>query len=129
MGTVSLEQLVIDDDLYGHLHRHMQGMVVSEETLATEGIADVGPGQGFLMKGHTLAHFREEHYCSALASRLNAPAWAAGGGRDVVNRAGERVREILAAPVESHLSAAQLREIAEPSARAEKALLNLKARI
>ena len=129
VGTVSLEQLVIDDDLYGHLNRHIDGMVVSEETLAAEVIADVGPGRTFLMEKHTLAHFREEHYFSPLASRQNAPAWEAGGERDVVDRAAERVREILAAPTESHLSAEQLREIGELSDRAEEALRNLETKV
>ena len=129
VGTVSLEQLAIDDDLYGHLNRHIDGMVVSEETLAAEVIADVGPGRTFLMEKHTLAHFREEHYFSPLASRQNAPAWEAGGERDVVDRAAERVREILAAPTESHLSAEQLREIGELSDRAEEALRNLETKV
>jgi len=129
VGTVSLEQLVIDDDLYGHLHRHVQGLAVSEETLAAKVIDDVGPGQSYLMEDHTLAHFRTEHYSSPLASRLNAPAWEAAGARDVVDRAAERVREILAAPVESHLPEEQVRQISELSARAEEELRNLEPRI
>ena len=129
VGTVSLEQLVIDDDLYGHVHRHLQGLVVSEETLAAEVIARVGPGQTFLMDDHTLAHFRDEHYSSPLASRINAPAWEAAGERDVVDRAAARVREILAAPEESHLSDDQVREIGALSNRAEEALRNLDVRI
>ena len=129
MGTVSLEQLVIDDDMFGHLNRHAQGVVVSEETLADEVIADVGPGQAFLTEDHTLAHFRQEHYSSPLASRLNAPAWEAAGGRDVVDRAAARVREILAAPAVSHLSEEQTRELGKLSSRAGEALQGLEARI
>jgi len=129
VGTVSLEQLVIDDDLYGHLHRHVQGLAVSEETLAAKVIGDVGPGRSYLMEDHTLAHFRAEHYSSPLASRLNAPAWEAAGARDVVDRAAERVREILAAPVEPYLSEEQVRQIGELSARAEEELRDLEPRI
>lgn len=129
VGTVSLEQLVIDDDMFGHLNRHAQGVVVSEETLADEVIADVGPGQAFLTEDHTLAHFRQEHYSSPLASRLNAPAWEAAGGRDVVDRAAARVREILAAPAVSHLSEEQTRELGKLSSRAGEALQGLEARI
>ena len=102
---------------------------MNQETLAAEVIAKVGPGQSFLMEDHTLRDFRQEHYSSPLANRLNAPAWEAAGKRDAVDRAAERVRDILAAPVESHLSEEQVREIGALSAGAEAALRNLEARI
>ena len=129
VGSVSLEQLVIDDDLYGHLHRHGQGIEVDEESLATEVIDAVGPGRAFLMEDHTLAHFRTEHYSSPLANRLNAPAWEAAGGADVVDRAAEKVRAILAQPMKSFLTEEQTREIDGLVDSAEEALRTLEVRI
>jgi len=129
VGSVSLEQLVIDDDLYGHLHRHGQGIEVDEESLAAGVIDAVGPGRAFLMEDHTLAHFRTEHYSSPLANRLNAPAWEAAGGVDVIDRAAERVRAILAQPAESFLTEEQTREIGDLVDSAEEALRSLEVRI
>jgi len=129
VGTVSLEQLVLDDDLYGHLHRHARGLEVSDESLAAELIASVGPGNSFLAEEHTLAHFRHEHYSSPLASRLNAPAWEADGAADAVARAADKVRAILAEPAEPLLDEQRTREVESLLAEAEESLRHLEVRI
>ncbi len=125
VGTVSLEQLVIDDDLYGNFYRHLRGIEVDEETLAAEVIATVGPGNTFLAEEHTLAHFRDEYYYSALANRQNSPTWEASGSKDVVERAFARVQKILAAPAQVFLSEDQSNEVKNILAKAEKALADL----
>lgn len=129
VGTVSLEQVVIDNDLYGHVFRHMRGLTVTEETLAADVIARVGPGADYIMDEHTLAHCRSEYYFSPLANRLNAPTWEAAGGRDAVERAHQLVSDTLARPAESFLSEAQAREVAHLLTRAEAALANLEVHI
>ncbi len=125
VGTVSLEQLVIDDDLYGHIFRHMQGITVNDDTLAADVIAEVGPGGDYVMHEHTLSHFRDEHYSSGLANRLNAPTWEAAGAKDAVERAADRVKSILAAPVQRFLSDEQSREVKRLLVRAEAELEEL----
>ena len=129
VGTVSLEQLVIDNDVYGHFFRHVRGMKIDEETLASDLIAKVGPGHAYLMEEHTLANFRDEYYYSPLANRLNAPAWEAAGAKDVVERAAEAVRDILAAPAQPCLTDEQSREVTDLLVRAEETLENLEVRI
>lgn len=129
VGTVSLEQLVLDDDLYGHLLRQARGLEVTEASLAGDVIAAVGPGRSFLAEEHTLEHFRAEHYSSSLASRLNAPAWEADGAADVIDRAADKVRAILATPAQTHLTDDQTREISQLVRRAEEALRHLDVRI
>jgi trimethylamine--corrinoid protein Co-methyltransferase len=125
VGTVSLEQIVIDNDVYGHFFRHVQGINVDEDSLAAEVIARVGPGNAFIMDDHTLAHFRSEYYYSPLANRLNAPTWEAAGAKDTLERAAEIVRDILSAPVQPFLSDGQSRELAVVLAKAEEALANI----
>jgi len=129
VGTVSLEQLVIDDDVFGHFFWHVQGMVIDEETLAADLIASVGPGNAYLMEEHTLAHFRNEYYYSPLANRLNAPAWEAAGAKDVVERAAGVVQNILAAPAEPCLREEQSREVMSLLAKAEESLEDLEVRV
>jgi trimethylamine--corrinoid protein Co-methyltransferase len=125
VGTVSLEQIVIDNDVYGHFFRHVRGINVDEDSLAAEVIARVGPGNAFIMDDHTLAHFRSEYYYSPLANRLNAPTWEAAGAKDTLERAAEIVRDILSTPVEPFLSDGQSRELAALLAKAEEALANI----
>ena len=129
VGTVNLEQIVIDDDMFGHLFRHTRGITVDEDTLAAELIAKVGPGSTYLTEDHTLAHFRDEYYYSPLANRLHANAWEAAGAKDAVERAAEIVRGILAAPAQPLLADDQSREVADLLVRAEAALENLEVRI
>jgi trimethylamine--corrinoid protein Co-methyltransferase len=129
VGTVSLEQIVIDNDLYGHIFRHMRGLRVTEDTLAGDVMARVGPGRDYIMDEHTLAHFRDEYYFSPLANRLNAPTWEAAGGKDAVERAAQLVKDSLARPAKPFLSEAQSREVQRLLAQAEAALANLEMRI
>ncbi len=129
VGTVSLEQLAIDDDVYGHFFRHMRGIEVNEDTLAADVIARVGPANAYIMEEHTLAHFRREYYYSPLANRLNAPTWEATGARDAVERAADLVRDILAAPADPFLSDEQLREVRTLLAKAEEVLANIEVHV
>ena len=76
-----------------------------------------------------LTHFRQEHYSSPLASRLSAPAWEAAGSSSALDRAAERVQQILAGPIESHLSETQMRDLSQLAVEAEEALRHLEVRI
>ena len=117
VSTVSLEQVVIDDDVYGHMFRQARGLQVDDETLAADVIAAVGPGNSYIMEEHTLAHFRDEYYFSPLANRLSAPTWEAAGARNALDQAADRVRNILAAPPKVFLSEEQSREVKAVLAR------------
>ncbi len=129
VATVSLEQVVIDDDVYGHMFRQARGLQVDDETLAADVISTVGPGNSYIMEDHTLNHFRDEYYFSPLANRLSAPTWEAAGARDALDQAADKVRGILAAPPKVFLSDEQSREVKAVLARAEASLANLEVRV
>ena len=97
--TVSLEQLVIDDELTGMLRRFLEGIRVSSETIATDVIAQVGPGGDFLCQPHTLKYLRgREHWQPSLSNRKRYESWQREGGLSLVERAREKVNEILEGP-------------------------------
>jgi trimethylamine--corrinoid protein Co-methyltransferase len=129
VGTVSLEQVVIDNDVYGHFFRQARGLQVDEGSLAADVIAGVGPGNSYIMEDHTLTHFRGEYYYSPLANRLNAPTWEAAGAHDALDRAADIVRSILAAPPQQFLSDDQAREVKTLLDKAEKSLANLEVHV
>lgn len=91
----SLEQIVICDELINFVKRFMQGLEVSEETLALDIVDEVGPHGDFLGTKHTVEHFKEDWYPSLL-DRNNFEGWAAEGGNTLRQRARARVNEILA---------------------------------
>jgi trimethylamine--corrinoid protein Co-methyltransferase len=95
VGTASLEQLVIDDDIYERILRMCEGIRVDRDTLGLEVITSVGPQGHFLVEPHTLKYLRQEFRHSALATRLNPEAWVEAGGKDISERAAESVQAIL----------------------------------
>ena len=91
----SLEQIAICDELINFVKRFMQGLEVSEETLALDIVDEVGPHGDFLGTKHTVEHFKEDWYPNLL-DRNNFEGWAAEGGNTLRQRAQARVDEILA---------------------------------
>jgi trimethylamine--corrinoid protein Co-methyltransferase len=92
--TASYEMLVSMDEVVGTVKRFMEGVEVSEETLALDVIDRVGPGGHFLGEMHTLRHFRENWY-PKLYDRRNRAGWEDGGQLTLGDRARVRVQEIL----------------------------------
>jgi len=94
--TLSYEQYVIDDEICGMAHRARAGIEVSEETLAFDVIARVGPGGHFLADSHTVKHMRREFYFPTLADRSKRERWQQEDARDGRERAREKARVLLA---------------------------------
>ena len=120
VGTASLEQLVIDDDIYARILRMCGGIDVNPGTLALDAIKAVGPHHDFLAEPHTLEYLRREFSFSKLPQRLNAEAWIDWGAKDSPELAAERVKAILKEPSEPHLDAKVLAELSHIVALAEE---------
>lgn len=94
--TVSYEQLVIDDEIFGIIFRAVRGIDVNEEKLASEVIMKVAlESSNFLQQQHTLKHFRSEYYFPKLCDRSPRSRWQKMGAKNVVDAARERVKKIL----------------------------------
>jgi trimethylamine--corrinoid protein Co-methyltransferase len=93
--AVNLEKIVLDNELAGYVKRVMTGIEVNEETLAVDVIDEVGPGGTFLAHPHTRKWFRKEQYFPSLFDRRKYEDWVRHGRKDAVQRASERVQEIL----------------------------------
>jgi len=92
--TTSYQQLVVMDEVVGLVARFMEGIEVTEETMALEVIDQVGPGGNFLAEEHTLKHFRKNWF-PALLDRSNYSAWCENGRLSLGDRAAARARELL----------------------------------
>ncbi len=92
----SLEKLLIDNEICGMAMRLIQGISVSEESLAEGLISDLGPGGHFLNSRHTLKWFRKEQFMpSILIDRLTTSLWQEKGSKTTYQRAKEEVKRIL----------------------------------
>jgi trimethylamine--corrinoid protein Co-methyltransferase len=94
--TFSLEQLVIDEELLRAVGRYLRGIVVDDETLALESISTIGPRGAFMTTDHTLRHHRNELLVSDLICHEPREAWEEAGAPDLLKRAREKARRILA---------------------------------
>ncbi len=100
-GCESVEQIVMDCELWRNVLRACRGVMVDKDTLAFDAIARVGPGGYFMKDIHTLRHFKSEVLLPKIAMRPYPP-----GAREEPIREAARaeVRRILAghrpAPVE-----------------------------
>lgn len=93
--TMSLEKIVMDNELCGMVSRVLEGIDVSEDSLAIDDICKVGPSASHLGTGLTLKRFRSEHFIPALLDRRSRDSWLKDGGKDMQTRAREKTRAIL----------------------------------
>jgi trimethylamine---corrinoid protein Co-methyltransferase len=93
--TSSMEMLVMCDEIIRDVRFIMEGVEVSERTLAREAIHRAKPGGGFLADDHTLDNWRWAQWRPALIDRMRYDRWVEKGRKDMTTRANERARQIL----------------------------------
>jgi trimethylamine--corrinoid protein Co-methyltransferase len=87
---------VIDDDVAFIIGKTIEGFNVNDETLAIDLIKDVGQGPGtFLNKTHTRKNWKKEYFMPRVADRLSYQEWISTGKKNMIEKAKERMDEIL----------------------------------
>jgi trimethylamine--corrinoid protein Co-methyltransferase len=71
-GCESVEQIVMDCELWRNVVRAWKGVKVDESLLAFDAIARVGPGGYFMKDIHTLKHFKSEILLPGLAMKRSS---------------------------------------------------------
>ncbi len=105
--AISLQQMVIDNEITGMTRKLMAGFEISEETLALESIGRVGPRGNFLTDVYTLENCRKQSlYLPGLFSYHNYATWQ-NESKYLPQKAKETVESMLATheipPLESHV--------------------------
>jgi trimethylamine--corrinoid protein Co-methyltransferase len=93
--TFDYAKLVIDGEIALMLKRIARGLEFSEENLALDALAEVGPGGTFVETRHTLKRARTTALLPSIADRAPRHQWQAAGGLDSQARALQRARDIL----------------------------------
>jgi len=88
-SLVSPAFMVLVNEILHNVNQFMNGLPVTEETLAVDLIDRVGPGGHYMQEDHTMKHFRKVRY-SRLFERMVYDQWKEGGGE----RFEERLREL-----------------------------------
>jgi trimethylamine--corrinoid protein Co-methyltransferase len=92
----ALELLVIDDELCSIVKRGIEGINVDENSLAIDQIREIAhTGKAYLMLKHTAKNTRNQIFVPELMDRERREKWVRNGSKDIIQRAGEKVEEIL----------------------------------
>jgi len=92
--TFSFIQLVLCDEIVSWIKGFMKEFEVSDETLALDVTAAMGPDGQYLGTKHTKKHYRERWYPD-LFERTNYETWLKGEGKNLSERASEKIERIL----------------------------------
>ena len=116
--TFDLAQLVMDAEIARLVKRSLQGMPVTDETLAVDDIVGVGSFGDFLSLDATLRHMRD-HSQPRLLDRRVREDWTTAGASDLYERARAAASKILAEHVVPPLPAGVGAEVEAILRRAE----------
>lgn len=110
-----LESLILGDDLLGQVLRCVRGIEVTEDAVSLEVMRQVclGGAGHYLGHGQTLELMQTEYVYPALADRTSPKSWEEEGKPDLLVRASERKKQILAdsgAPLLAPSTDAAIRE-------------------
>ena len=120
-NTLSLEQLVIDDEIINYTKRMLEGITVTDEKISADLIMKVGPGGSFLAEPHTLQHFKEELWDAKLAHRFSShEEWEKKGALTIRQKAHEVVKNLLESHTPEPLDKAVEKEIWDIVKRADE---------
>jgi len=94
-STSSMELLVICDEIIRHTRFIVDGVEVSERTLAREAIGRARPGGGFFADDHTLENWKAAQWRPRVVDRQRYSNWQKRGSKDMAARANDWARRIL----------------------------------
>ena len=92
----SPELAVMEDDVAGWIGGVLEGPIFDDETLAIDLINEVGPIPGhYMAQAHTRKWWDKEDAFPQVADTESYASWITTGKRDMLDRAKEKVAEIL----------------------------------
>jgi len=106
LGT-SFEGYVIDNDMLGAINRTIRGIEVNADSLSIEAMREVcieGPVH-YLGHDQTLRLMERDYVYPEVGDRLSPKDWKEKGSTDILERARDKVAEILGGDRPAHISA------------------------
>jgi len=94
--TASFEKLIIDAEMLQMMAEYLRPIEVSDDELAVDAIAEVGPGGHHFGTSHTLERYESAFYEPILSNRQNFEAWQESGSPDSTSRANAIWKQLLA---------------------------------
>lgn len=109
--TASFEKLILDAEMLQQIAEVLTPLVVNDEELGLDAIAEVGPGGHFFGTAHTLARFETAFYQPMLSDWRNFETWQEDGARTATERANRIWKQLLAEYVPPSLDPGRTEEL------------------
>jgi trimethylamine--corrinoid protein Co-methyltransferase len=93
--TGSLDMIIILNEIIDQVRRLYRGIPVNEDTLALDVIREVGSDGNFLVHRHTLEHLQSTQWRPKLINRTGYEKWEASGRSGLLQRAQQKLQQIL----------------------------------
>ena len=94
--VASFEKTIVDAEMLQMMGEFLQPIEVTEDTLALDAIAEVGPGGHFFGAAHTLARYENAFYAPMLSDWRNFETWREAGAKDAAQRANGIWKQLVA---------------------------------
>lgn len=117
--VLSFEQLIIDHEMFTMMADMLKGFPVDDDSMPLETIMEVGHEGHYMGKKHTLDHFRQM-WQPMVTDGQTYKTWKAAGGKNAVEHARDKAKEILKTHQPAPLSADLKKELQGIVAEAEK---------
>lgn len=93
--TASFEKLIVDAEMLQMIAEYLVPIDVSDDELAVDAIAEVGPGGHHFGTSHTLERYATAFYTPILSNRQNFESWQESGSLDISARANAIWKQLL----------------------------------
>lgn len=121
-ATISMPQMLLDEELFASLRRATQGVVIDDDELAVDVVDEIGPKGQYLVRLHTLARFRRAVEPIELFDRSFRRSRQQRGRPQVMEKVVPKMDRILAQRRVPPLTSAQLGAFGEIACQAEQTL-------
>ena len=93
--TASFEKLIIDAEMLQMMAEYLRPIEVSDDELALDAIAEVGPGGHHFGTKHTLERYETAFYTPIISNRQNFESWQESGSIHISTRANTIWKQLL----------------------------------
>ena len=97
LSSHSCESMIISHEVVGMARRLLDGINVQMDNFGLDVVRQVGHKGNFVETEHTLAWYKQESYFPKLIDRHSEGDWRALGSKDMLQRARDRIEELVAA--------------------------------
>jgi len=90
-----LIQLILDNEMIGHVKRMLRSFEVTNKTISLDTIKETGIGGNYITHPDTLENYKKEIYYPELSDRFIWDKWESNGSHTILDKAFEKENKIM----------------------------------